>query len=611
MKCFVLAILLACAAAQDDPCKDAHKTEASCDADKTTGGGCVWCKCAALPSSCWTKDNAKKLPAGVYDCDSANRITMEPSIEFSESYTNWKSHAVSADAKMTVFFMMKHDQRDVKALEQKLLAVSDPRSAEYGQHLSTEELANMLPISDVALDSVMSLLDAHAVTDFSVNKYRDMVEATVTVGQANAMFRTEVRVFAHASKPVKLLRAVRPYSLPRHVAEHVSFVGDLVRLPEVRAPLRVSAAGPGKWPNSCKGEEGCAGLVQPAVLNQRYSINGSVAAEGNSMAVAEFQGQFYNPKDLEKFSSACGVNVTVDKNVGENHVGDGVEAELDIEYIKGLAPEIPLTVVYASAYSLLKYAQTLADMDSPPLVNSVSYGNDEKQQVSKEYIFSTATQFMKLGAKGLTVLFASGDQGVCGREGCGLFVRHFHPDFPAGCPYVTAVGGTDFVTYDIGAERAWAHGGGGFSDHFDIPSWQADAVSKYKSNPDADLPPARFWNNTGRGYPDVSALGGEHTPYCVVTGGRAEGVAGTSASCPVFAAVVAKLNAIRLKAKKPALGFLNPFIYQNPQAFNDVTQGMNGVSKEEAFKAVAGWDAATGMGTPNYELLAKAVEALP
>ena len=136
---------------------------------------------------------------------------------------------------------------------------------------------------------------------------------------------------------------------------------------------------------------------------------------------------------------------------------------------------------------------------------------------------------------------------------------------------------------------------GGFSDHFDIPSWQADAVSKYKSNPDADLPPARFWNNTGRGYPDVSALGGTHTPYCVLTGGRAEGVAGTSASCPVFAAVVAKLNAIRLNAKKPALGFLNPFIYQNADAFNDVTKGMNGVSKEEAFKAVAGWDAVSNL----------------
>lgn len=169
--------------------------------------------------------------AGVYECDSANRVIMEPSIKFSKSYQNWKSHTVSADAKMTVFFMMKHNQRDVQALEQKLLAVSDPRSAEYGQHLSTDELAQMLPISDAALDSVMSLLDTHEVTDFAVNKYRDMVEATITVDQANAMFRTEVQLFAHASKPVKLLRATRPYSLPKHVAEHVAFVGDLVRLP--------------------------------------------------------------------------------------------------------------------------------------------------------------------------------------------------------------------------------------------------------------------------------------------------------------------------------------------------------------------------------------------
>ena len=53
------------------------------------------------------------------------------------------------------------------------------------------------------------------------------------------------------------------------------------------------------------------------------------------MAVAEFQGQFYNVQDLAKFSSACHVKVTVDNNVGEHPNGDGVEAELDIEYIKG------------------------------------------------------------------------------------------------------------------------------------------------------------------------------------------------------------------------------------------------------------------------------------
>ena len=53
------------AAGDDDPCHDAHSDETSCNAD----GKCTWCKCAALPSQCWTLDNAKKLPPGVYVCD--------------------------------------------------------------------------------------------------------------------------------------------------------------------------------------------------------------------------------------------------------------------------------------------------------------------------------------------------------------------------------------------------------------------------------------------------------------------------------------------------------------------------------------------------------------
>ena len=248
------------------------------------------------------------------------------------------------------------------------------------------------------------------------------------------------------------------------------------------------------------------------------------------------------------------------------------------------------------------------------MVHSVSYGNDEVQQTGADYIFSCATQFQKLGARGLSILFASGDQGVCGRSGCGLIKHHFHPDFPAACPYITAVGGTDFLEAStIGDEKAWTDGGGGFSDHFDIPAFQTDAVAKYKADPSALLPPQQMWNNTGRGYPDVAALGGEGNPYCVVAGGRAEGVAGTSASCPVTASVFARLNGIRLAAGKSPLGWLNPFIYKNEQAFNDVTNGKNsgGGLGGYGFKAIAGWDPATGMGTPNYGLLAEAVQALP
>lgn len=77
-------------------------------------------------------------------------------------------------------------------------------------------------------------------------------------------------------------------------------------------------------------------------------------------------------------------------------------------------------------------------------------------------------EFQKLGSRGVSILFASGDQGVWGREGA--FGGKFHPDFPSGSPYVTAVGGTDLkVKSVIGEETAWTGSGGGFSDAFPIP----------------------------------------------------------------------------------------------------------------------------------------------
>merc|ERR1712050_429594 len=353
--------------------------------------------------------------------------------------------------------------------------------------------------------------------------------------------------------------------------------------------------------------------VTPAVLAERYKIatpSGTSENGANSMAVAEFQGQYYKDDDLSSFGKSCHRDVTVATNVGKNEESAGIESELDIEYIKAVAPEIPLTVVYNSQYSLLNWVTQITNLQNSPLVHSVSYGNYEVQQSGAQYMYTCNTAFMKAGAKGISILFASGDQGVCGRSGCGLFTHsRFHPDFPAASPYITAVGGTDFAGSDIGDETAWKSGGGGFSDTFEQPSYQKDAVGQYLASKDANFPPQNLWNRTGRGYPDLAALGGQKNPYCIATGGRFAGVAGTSASCPVAAGIFSKLNGLRLAAGKPAMGFLNPFIYQHPDAFFDVTSGTNSDSKTYGFTAVKGWDAATGFGTPNYEALAKAAMA--
>jgi tripeptidyl-peptidase-1 len=269
-----------------------------------------------------------------------------------------------------------------------------------------------------------------------------------------------------------------------------------------------------------------------------------------------------------------------------------------------MAPEIPLTFYIHNEYSILKWIKTVLDLKHPPYVWSISYGSSESSQSGVDYIKHCTVEFMKAGAKGISLFFASGDSGACGGYSCSVNGTKFSPDFPAASPYITSVGGTNFRGSTIGEEAGWKDGGGGFSNTFDIPSWQREALWYYKSN--AKLPPATLYNNAGRGYPDISALAGEKNPYCIaIRSGLFFQVAGTSAAAPVVAGIFAKLNGIRLAAGKPPLGFLNPFIYQYPEAFNDVVVGNNG------FQAIKGWDPVTGWGTPNYETLSQIVEDLP
>ena len=554
------------------------------------------------------------------------RVTMEPDMAVLRATKHWTmGERAEAGETMTVHVMMKHSERAVAALEATLYAVSDPDSPRYGQHLSLDELAELTPISDAAVAAVTRFFDAEGVASVEANPNRDIFEVRLTVAAAEALFETEVHRFAHATrKGAAVLRAASAYTLPAALADVVSVVGDLVSLPAVRStisvPTEVSLRGVrdgGSWPQGCTGlggglGGGCANKVTPAVINAAYKVSNATATPKNSMSVAEFQGQFFEKADLAKFSKGCGINVEVDTVVGGDQNSGGVEAELDIEYIKAISPEIPLTVVYSNQFSLLNWMTGVSKMASPPLVNSVSYGNDEKQQTSAAYMLSCNVQFMKAGARGISVLFASGDQGVCGREGCGIFRKRFKPDFPGGSPYITAVGATNFATAGVvGEETAWNGSGGGFSDTFAIPDWQAAAVSAYKSANKANLPPQRMWNNTGRGYPDVAALGGQTNPYCIVSSGMTSGVAGTSAACPVVASIFAKLNGVRLAAGKAPLGFLNPFIYKNgPTGFNDVTTGKNtggGLLNRQGFSAAKGWDPATGWGSPNFEALSKAL----
>jgi len=297
----------------------------------------------------------------------------------------------------------------------------------------------------------------------------------------------------------------------------------------------------------------------------------------------------------------------------------GTEANLDSQFAFGLTWPTPGTFwSTAGQPPFIPDAQTpnntnepygewldfiIAQTDGIPRTISTSYG-DFEQTVPEAYARRLCAGFAQLGARGISLLFASGDNGVGGNPtecltNDGRNTTAFLPAFPASCPFVTSVGATTHVP-----EVAASFSGGGFSNYFRRPMYQDTVVNTYLEN----LPDGIYkglYNQSGRAYPDVSALG---TNYTVWVSGKRTLVDGTSASAPAFAAVIALLNDARLANNLPPLGFLNPLLYSKGiSGLHDITTGKNPGCGTPGFNATVGWDPVTGLGTPNFTKLKELV----
>lgn len=251
----------------------------------------------------------------------------------------------------------------------------------------------------------------------------------------------------------------------------------------------------------------------------------------------------------------------------------------------------------------------------PPTVLSISYGYPETF-FSPAYITRQCLEFAKLGLSGTTVVVSSGDSGVSAPFCTNPKIRTSTPQFPASCPYVTTVGSTMLnpnVTElsDPQAELAAHRGedyqsGGGFSNTFAQPSYQADAVSNYLAQYYSTLGNATMvrdvqYNSSGRAYPDVAAIGMNIT---TITNGKVFNADGTSASAPLFASLVTLVNELRAGEGKGPVGFINPLLYGGQNVFKDITAGpANGGCGMPGFSAMQGWDPVTGLGTPQWETI--------
>jgi tripeptidyl-peptidase-1 len=209
----------------------------------------------------------------------------------------------------------------------------------------------------------------------------------------------------------------------------------------------------------------------------------------------------------------------------------------------------------------------------------------------------------------------------------------FNPSFPGTCPYVTSVGATQVatgstVTQPEQAAESVIYSGGGFSNNFAMPSYQASAVKSYFKNHNPPYGADRYNNSQmSRGYPDLSANG---VNYVITVDGNFSRVFGTSksisvlpayssanifvakgASSPVVGSILTLINSARMFAGKGSIGFINPTIYEYPWVLNDITKGSNQGCGTSGFTAVEGWDPVTGLGTPNFPKLLALYLGLP
>ena len=271
------------------------------------------------------------------------------------------------------------------------------------------------------------------------------------------------------------------------------------------------------------------------------------------------------------------------------------EVELDSEIVRGVAPQAT-QLIYEAPNSDQGEVDMAAQIvaDNKASVISISWGSCEPDTTAS-IMTAVDNSFKQAAAQGISIFSASGDNGSrdCSRSAGGAGVAAV--DFPASSPHNTGVGGTNLAltgnTYS--AERAWSTSGGGSSQVFGKPSWQAGTGV----------------NTTARTVPDVASNADPNSGFAIFTQGPAgpswQTFGGTSAAAPLWAGFTALYNQKAKAAGQAVLGEANPRLYalagsgSSGSVLHDVTSGGN-----QDFRAQAGYDRVTGLGTPVADQLA-------
>jgi len=412
------------------------------------------------------------------------------------------------------------------------------------------------------------------------------------------------------------------------------------------------------------------GFVYPNVLRQVYNIpQGTSCKSSNSIQMAmEFLPVGAPlPSDVQTFCRDTNEVFSNYTNIfGSYYPGqsDG-ESTLDVEYLMTIGAGAQNWYYTVNDGWIWEMAVELNNMTQQPPIVSISYGWPELDScdssitrakcqggTNQQYVQRANSELAKAAARGVSIFAASQDEGAPGptNRDCRDTNHPVYGVYPSSSPWVTSVSGTTLVNKNSAQSKrvssqssppicqqrqypcitgpvvewpcmtnntyyGWTTGGG-FSDMTAMPGYQKPAVAGYLARKGIMIPPSKYFTATNRGYPDISAAGARILTFI---SGSIFPEAGTSASTPIIAGVISLLNDYRFQNNKAQLGFLNPLLYtmysSNPLTFNDVTEGDNhctiGMCCTYGYGATVGWDAVTGLGTPNYQNMLAYIKTLP
>jgi kumamolisin len=282
-----------------------------------------------------------------------------------------------------------------------------------------------------------------------------------------------------------------------------------------------------------------------------------------------------------------------DRNTPANVVWT-IEATMDLELIGALAPEAELVMCFAPNTSQGKYHALCAALREAPDAISISWGGREEIK-GPVHVGVMESLFEQAALQGVTVCCSSGDNGTL--------------EYPASSPLVLGCGGTHLHDAEgkLVSEAVWNEpvpalacrrfcSSGGVSRIFnEPPEWQASAEVAAKTG------------EHGRGVPDVAAKADVASGYDTIVGGDDVALGGTSAAAPLWAALIARINA-HLAPHGTRAGYLTPLLYRADSPFVDALRGIHRGSNG-TYQAAAGWNPCTGLGSPDGKRLLAALEA--